>query len=140
MPQLVRLLQEGHTAKLRLRGYSMRPFLEDGRDHALLTRAEAGKVRVGDAVLAEIHPGVWALHRVVGIEGGEVTLMGDGNLVAEHCRMEDVKAVAVAFYRKGRQQPDRTDGLKWRTYSWLWMRLRPVRRYLLGIHRRIYRL
>ncbi len=33
---------------------------------------------------------------------------------------------------------DRTDGWKWKTYSWVWMRLRPIRRYLLAFYRRIW--
>ena len=52
LPEVVRLLNEGHTVTLRLRGYSMRPFLEDGRDKALLTKPSV--VKVGDPVLAEI--------------------------------------------------------------------------------------
>jgi hypothetical protein len=44
----------------------------------------------------------------------------------------------VGFYRKNRKKLDRTDGWKWRTYSWLWMHLRPIRRYLLAAYRRIW--
>ena len=34
LPEIVKLLEEGHTVTLLLRGYSMRPFLEDNRDKA----------------------------------------------------------------------------------------------------------
>lgn len=135
LPEVVRMLDEGHTVTLRLKGYSMRPFLENNRDKALL--AKAGSIRKGDPVLAEILPGHYVLHRIVDIEGGNVTLLGDGNLTVEHCRVEDVKGSVVCFYRKGRSVPDRTDGMKWRIYSFLWMRLRPIRRYLLAFYRRI---
>lgn len=135
LPEVVTLLKQGHTVTLPLRGFSMRPFLEDGRDKALLVKAEAPQV--GDAVLAEISPKTFVLHRIVAIEGDHVTLLGDGNLSTEHCLLHDVHGKATAFYRKGRQTPDRTDGRKWRTYSWWWMHLRPVRRYLLAIHRRV---
>lgn len=40
IPEIIRLLDEGHTVTLRLRGYSMRPFLEDDRDVALLVKAD----------------------------------------------------------------------------------------------------
>ncbi len=136
LPEVVRLLNEGHTVTLPLRGYSMRPFLEDGRDNALLKKAT--DVSVGDAVLAEIAPRHYVLHRIVKIEGQHVTLRGDGNLNVEHCRLSDVKAIAIGFYRKGRKTADSTDGRKWRTYSWMWMRLLPVRRYLLAFYRRIW--
>ena len=39
MPEIVKMLNEGHTVTLRLKGYSMRPFLEDERDKALLTKS-----------------------------------------------------------------------------------------------------
>ena len=129
LPEVVRLLEEGHTVTLPLRGYSMRPFLENGRDKALLRKPES--INVGDAVLAEIAPKHFVLHSIVSIKGYHVTLRGDGNLGVEHCRLGDVKATAVGFYRKGREQLDSTDGRKWRIYSWVWTRLLPLRRYLL---------
>ena len=129
LPQVVALLHEGHTATLPLRGRSMRPFLEDGRDKALLQLTD--EPRVGDAVLAEISPGHFVLHRIIKIENGKVTLRGDGNLSNEHCRVEDIRAKAIGFYRKGRSRLDSTDGRKWRIYSWWWTRLFPLRRYLL---------
>ena len=129
LPEVVRLMEEGHTVTLPLRGYSMRPFLENGRDKALLRKPKS--INVGDAVLAEIAPKHFVLHRIVSIKGDHVTLRGDGNLGVEHCRLGDVKATAVGFYRKGREQLDSTDGRKWRIYSWVWTRLLPLRRYLL---------
>ena len=129
LPQVVALLEEGHTATLPLRGRSMRPFLEDGRDKALLQIVDT--YREGDAVLAEISRGHFVLHRIIKIEGTHVTLRGDGNLGDEHCRLEDIRAKAIGFYRKGRTKLDSTDGRKWRIYSWWWTRLYPLRRYLL---------
>lgn len=136
LPQVVNLINEGHTVTLPLRGYSMRPFLEHERDKALL--AKPGKVSVGDAVLAEVYAGHYVLHRVVAINGDALTLLGDGNIACEHCRLCDVRARAIAFYRKGRSVADSTSGLKWRLYSKLWMGVRPLRRYLLAFYRRIW--
>ncbi|MBR0049848.1 MAG: S24/S26 family peptidase [Prevotella sp.] len=136
LPQVVSLLQEGHTVTLPLKGYSMRPFLEDGRDKALLALPDS--IAVGDAVLAEIAKGHYVLHRIISINGDKVTLRGDGNLTNEYCLTGDVKAKAIAFYRKGRDKADSTDGRKWKTYSWIWLRLFPIRRYLLAFYRRIW--
>lgn len=135
LPEIVKLLNEGHTVTLKLRGYSMRPFLEDGRDKALLTKAK--HVSVGMPVLAEIDKGHFVLHRVVEISGGNVVLRGDGNLAVERCKLDDIRGEAVGFYRKGRNVLDSTDGWKWRIYSFFWTALLPVRRYLLAIYRRI---
>jgi len=131
LPQLIALLQEVRTVSLPLRGRSMRPFLEDGRDKALLEAIGDRPPLTGEAVLAEIRPGHFVLHRIVDISGQRVTLRGDGNVGTETCRIGDVKARAVGFYRKGRSTPDSTDGRKWRIYSWWWTRLLPIRRYLL---------
>ena len=120
------------TATINLRGRSMRPFLEDGRDKAILQLVSIDDIRKGDAVLAEIQQGHYVLHRIDTISSdGAVTLMGDGNLGYEHCRKEDIRAKAIGFLRKGRDKADMTTGRKWRVYSWLWTRLKPVRRYLL---------
>ena len=135
LPEVVRLLNEGHTVTLRLRGYSMRPFLEDGRDKALLTKPSV--VKVGDPVLAEISKGRYVLHRVVAIDNNKVTLRGDGNLGIEKCTINDIKGAVIGFYRKGRDILDRTDGNKWKTYSYIWTRLLPIRRYLLFVHRHL---
>lgn len=136
LPEIVKMLDEGHTVTLRLRGYSMRPFLEDNRDKALLTKAIDPKV--GDPVLAEVGSKHFVLHRIVKIEGDAVTLRGDGNLGDEHCRLQDVKGAVIGFYRKGRTTLDRTDGRKWRIYSYIWMHLYPIRRWLLAFYRRIW--
>ena len=136
MPEIIKIVNEGYTVTLLLRGRSMRPFLEDGRDIAVLTAVK--EIRKGDPVLAEDRPGHYVLHRIVDISGSNITLRGDGNTCTEHCTTADIKASVKGFYRKGRKTLDRTDGLKWRVYSWIWMRLLPIRRYLLAIHRRLF--
>ena len=136
LPEVTRMVDEGHSVTIRLRGYSMRPFLENDRDKALLRKA--GDIKVGDPVLAEIAKGKYVLHRIVKIDGDDVTLLGDGNLRTEACKTDDIRAAVVGFYRKGRKTPDLVNSRKWKTYSFVWMRLRPVRRYLLAFYRRIW--
>lgn len=135
IPEIVKYIHEGHTVTLPLKGVSMRPFLENGRDKALLTKM--GDYKVGDPILAEIHPGFYVLHRIVKIEGEAITLLGDGNLTPEHCRKDDLKASVIGFYRKGKARPDLITGRKWKVYSYMWMALRPVRRWLLAFYRLI---
>ena len=98
LPEVARFLEEGHTVTFGLKGYSMRPFLEHGRDKALLSKPTT--LQKGDAVLAEISTGVFVLHRIVKIEGDNITLRGDGNLATEHCKREDIRGFALGFYRK----------------------------------------
>lgn len=136
LPEVVKMLNERHTVTLRLRGFSMRPFLEDGRDKALLTKPVT--IKKGDAVLAEVTPGHYVLHRIISIKGENVVLRGDGNIGIERCSLADIKGFAIGFYRKGRTKLDRTNGLKWRVYSLVWTTLFPLRRYLLAFYRRIW--
>lgn len=137
LPLVVQMIREGHTVTLPLRGNSMRPFLVHGRDKALLTAVKT--LRVGLPVLAEAGAGHYVLHRIVALDGDSVTLLGDGNLATEHCRRNDVKALAAGFYRKGSTVPDLITSWKWRVYSALWMRLTPFRRYLLLLHHALFR-
>ena len=136
LPEVVKILNEGHTVTLRLRGYSMRPFLENDRDKALLVKPSS--IKVGDPVLAEVNPLHFVLHRIDSIEGDNVTLRGDGNLGVEHCKKENIVGAVIGLYRKGIKEIDATDAWKRRTYSYIWTRLLPLRRYLLGAYRRIW--
>lgn len=136
LAEVTAMVSQGHTVTLPLRGFSMRPFLEDRRDKALLTSPDG--LAVGDVVLAEIAPGRYVLHRLIALDEHQAILRGDGNLANEYCRPCDIRAKAVGFYRKGRATPDRTDSRKWRIYSWWWMRLYPLRRYLLFVYRLLF--
>lgn len=135
LPEIVKLINEGHTVTLRLKGFSMRPFLENNRDKALLTKPV--HIKVGLPVLAQISPGTYVLHRIVGINGDNITLLGDGNLTTESCHRKDIEALAIGFYRKGRNKLDSIYSAKWKIYSMLWTSLRPIRRYLLFIYRHL---
>lgn len=87
--QVKEAIREGHTVTINVKGYSMRPFLEHCRDKVRL--APFTDLKVGDAVLAEISPDVYVLHRIMNIDGDNVRLMGDGNLSGmEVCRKADV--------------------------------------------------
>ena len=114
----------------------MRPFLESNRDIGILISPK--NVKVGDPVLAEIEPRHYVLHRIIKIENDNVTLMGDGNYHCEYCKTCDIRASVVGFIRKGRHKVDRTDGMKWKTYSWFWVKMRPMRRWLLAFYRYIW--
>lgn len=138
MPHVIDLLQEGHTVTIVLKGRSMRPFLEDGRDKGLIAKLHNPKR--GDVVLAEVRKGEYVLHRIMRIKGQNVTLMGDGNMSGEHCTLDDLKGFAVGFYRKGSGKLEKTNSAKWKIYSLVWTILYPIRRYLLFLYRKMHNL
>ena len=134
LPQVVELINEGHTVTIMARGNSMMPFIKDGRDSLFFSNLNLD-IRVGEAVLAEIHKGVFGCHRIVEIKDGKVTLRGDGNVQGtETCRIEDVKAQLVAVTRDGKYY-DLNTSKAWKIYSFCWTRLLPLRRYLLALYR-----
>ena len=139
IPRIAQFIAEGHTTTFRVKGRSMRAFLEDGRDQVVLAPFDAAGLRRGDVVLAEVSPRCYVLHRIIAREGERLTLRGDGNLRGcETCRVDDVLGLAVGFVRKGRSKVDRTSGLKWRFYSALWPQNFLARRIALALYRYIY--
>lgn len=126
------MIREGHTATISVKGYSMRPFLEHQRDRVILD-APVG-LKEGDAVLAEIAPDHYVLHRIIALDGERVTLMGDGNVRGtESCRLGDVAGVVTHYLRPNRTLQAADPKLQRRIR--LWRRLLPVRRYLLFIYK-----
>ncbi len=110
LEEVRRQLQAGHTATFRVRGWSMRPFLEHGRDKVLLVSPKR--------------------------RAGNCTLWGDGNIIGrETCTPENVIGVADGFYIGRKERFFHVDGRVWRCYSWLWMHVTAVRRYLLWAYR-----
>lgn len=118
-----------------VKGVSMNPFLESGRDKVVLAPPRTPKI--GDVVLAEVKKETYALHRVIKIENGTFTMRGDGNplWMKETFTEKDIVGIADAFIRKGKQVS--TSSRKWRCYSAFWKAMTPMRRILLAIYRRI---
>lgn len=132
LEQVREAIREGLTATINVKGYSMRPFLENCRDRVRLA-APAG-LKVGDAVLAEVSPGVYVLHRITACREGRLVLMGDGNLRGtECCRAEDVIGVVTHYIYRCRMVAASDPWLRFRVAAW--RKALPVRRYLLYVYR-----
>ena len=133
--EAIRLVDEGVSVTLPVNGNSMLPFIIGGKESVILQKPELPKV--GDVVLAWADGYRYVVHRIVRIDGERVTLMGDGNLVGtEHCLLNDIKARVTHVV----DAKERTHYLYkgWRKRAakmWYW--LRPIRRYLLAIDRRV---
>ena len=132
--EVSKMLSEGKPYAIYVKGYSMRPFIEHTRDRVFLEKRDT--YDVGDAVLAQIAPGHYVLHRIIEKDGDNLTLQGDGNVKGvELCKMQDVSGVVTQYIR-----PNRTisaDDPKLIRRIKLWRKLRPIRRYLLFIYKAI---
>ena len=133
--EAVRLVQEGVTVTFPVTGQSMLPFIIGGKESVILYAP--GLTAVGDVVLAWVDGCRYVVHRIIRIDGDNVTLMGDGNLRGtEHCLLKDIKARVTHVV----DAKDKTHYLynRWRVRAAkLWYWLRPIRRYLLAIYRRL---
>lgn len=133
--EAVRLVKEGVSVTLPVNGNSMLPFIIGGKESVILQ--PPGLVAVGDVVLAWVENRRYVVHRIIRIDGENITLMGDGNIAGtEHCPLSGIRAKATHVVDdKGRRRYLYT---KWRMRaSRLWWILRPFRRYILAIYKRV---
>lgn len=132
--EIDRLIKEGSQVSFTPKGISMHPFIRGGKDTVLLDKPET--IQKGDIALARIPGSACVLHRVTDVTESTITLMGDGNPSGtERCRHEDIIAVAVEIRKDGKTIDCRSKSHQRKAA--IWRMLKPVRRYLLAIYRRI---
>ena len=132
----ITLVNEGMRVTFPVKGYSMLPFIIGSRESVDLIKPE--QIQVGAVVLAWVEESRYVIHRIIRIDGNQVTMMGDGNIAGvEHCRLGDVAAKAINVVTPdGKHHPLYNP---WRIKaSRLWWRLLPVRRWILAIYRRTW--
>ena len=122
------LMNEGREVTIKPLGNSMLPFIRGGQDSVRLKKMPS--VAVGDMLLVRLPGPRYVLHRLISMDGDRLTLMGDGNLVGtESCTVADVMGTVTAIERGSRV-------VKPGNGRW-WRMLKPFRRYILAIYRRI---
>jgi hypothetical protein len=137
MSEIAQLISEGHSVTITAKGYSMNPFIVHLKDEVTLGAWEDEMIKKGAVVLVKDSRGSFVLHRIIRRDGDHITLMGDGNLnITENAHIKDMIGIMKSVTKKGRTY--QTEGLTWRLYSWLWMALTPLRRWPLGLWRRLY--
>lgn len=138
LSEAVRLVNEGIEVTFPVNGRSMRPFIEGGRDSVVLVKP--GTVKRFDVVLARTEDNRHVVHRVLAVEGGRVTLMGDGNLCGrETCDMCGVLAKVTHVVRPGGVRRP-LDSASMRLAVKLWVAFLPFRRILLKLYRVCHRI
>ncbi len=133
--EALRLVDDGVSVTLPVGGSSMLPFIDGGADSVILRKPD--RPGVGDVVLAWVGGRRYVLHRIIRIHDSRITLMGDGNISAtEQCTPADIKAIATHVVRGS----GKIVGLyshRQRFAAMIWRRMRPIRKYLLAIYRKI---
>ena len=134
--EAVKLVEEGICVTLPVDGRSMLPFIIGGKDSVILEKPQ--KAEIGDIVLAWVEQCRYVVHRIIAITGDEVTLMGDGNIRGtEQCRVDDIKAT-ITYVVDEKNRRINIYNRKYRWGAYIWVKLRPVRRYLLAFYRIIW--
>ncbi len=129
MSGLETLLMEGREVEMTPKGSSMLPFIKGDRDSVVLTKP-AKPFEVGDIVLAKVG-GRYIMHRIFSVKGNDLTLMGDGNIRGtESCASSDVIGLVTEIHKENGKVVKPGKGALWRT-------LKPLRRYILAIYKRV---
>lgn len=137
MEEIRKLVSEGRTVSLTVKGNSMNPFLVSLRDQMTLGPWKNEDIRKGCVALVRDTRGNYLIHRIIERKDDTVRLIGDGNVgLYETARLDDVIAIMYSITRKGKVW--NADNKIWKLYSWLWMFILPVRRWPLGLWRRIF--
>ena len=97
-PLIYEIVSSGGAVKLEVKGNSMMPVLRNERDAVLLKKAE--NISRFDVVLFKRANGKIALHRIVEINNGTYTIIGDNQYrFDKNIKNEDFIAKAVEFHR-----------------------------------------
>lgn len=140
MREIADLTSSGYAVTITVKGNSMRPFLADGRDKVILKGLEENEknksIKRGDVLLARDLKGNIYLHRVIKRNGNLLKTQGDGNYrQTEDIVLKDIMGRVTDVIRKGKKYP--VNGCTWKTYSYIWNALRPVRHLLLAVIARL---
>lgn len=134
--EISRLIAEGKTVSITVKGYSMNPFLMHLRDQITLGPWTDGDIRRGTVALVRDVRGNVLIHRIIRRDGNINILEGDGNIgLQEKATLDGIAGIMHSITRKNRTYSSKS--FIWRAYSWIWMFLRPVRLYPLALWRKL---
>lgn len=142
---VIHLMREGREVIIPVKGYSMNPLIRQDKDLVILEGVENGtpsssgmikRVRPYDIVLFRYN-NKFILHRILSIDGNNVIIQGDGNIQGvEKCKLENIYGRATKILINGKKELDPYSKRSIRLFK-IWKFLSPIRRYILGVYRRL---
>ncbi|MCH5191168.1 MAG: S24/S26 family peptidase [Oscillospiraceae bacterium] len=136
-PVIRERLDKGGTVELPITGTSMLPLLVWGRDSVDITKTETPKN--GDIIFYRRDNGQFVLHRIIGENENGFILCGDNQWQKEYgIKPNNIIAVVTAINRNGKKFD--TDNKIYRLYSFTWVKILPIRKYLLILMRKVKKL
>ena len=100
-PVIEEILSSGGKVKITASGKSMEPVIRNGTDTVVISKIQKS-LSVGDIVLYKRNNGKLVLHRIVAINGNEITLRGDSQWTTETVDKSRALGVLEAVERNGK--------------------------------------
>jgi len=136
MPLIKEKVLAGGEITIKVKGTSMSPFFVTDQTDVTLVQPMDPLKRL-DVVLYQTLKETYALHRILKVKGEYLIICGDALNINEIIPSTHVIAIVKSFANG--------DDVTFSTNRWyltkarIWLSLRPIRRILLAIHRRIVR-
>ena len=112
-------------------GDSMMPFIKQGRDVLVISRAE-GRLKRYDVPLYKRDSGQYVLHRILKVRENDYIICGDNRYNREYgITDKHIIGVLTGIIRDGREIP--VTDRKYRIYVHLWCDFFPVRAFIIRI-------
>ena len=112
-------------------GDSMMPFIRQGRDVLVISRAE-GRLKLYDVPLYKRDSGQYVLHRILKVRENDYVICGDNRCSREYGITDrHIIGVLTGIIRDGREIP--VTDRKYRIYVHLWCDFFPVRAFFIRI-------
>ena len=112
-------------------GDSMMPFIKQGRDVLVISKAE-GKLKRYDVPLYKRDSGQYVLHRILKVRENDYVICGDNRCSREYGITDrHIIGVLTGIIRDGREIP--VTDRKYRIYVHIWCDFFPVRAFIIRI-------
>ena len=132
-------LKNGKSVKILADGTSMFPFIHGGKDFTEIVPLNEKEGLVRWNAYFFNYNGKYIIHRFIEEDGDKLVMMGDGNIAIQE-RVDRNNVIGTLKYIhsfKGSTIDCTTT--KWRRTGKIWHKLKPTRRYLLALIRRMER-
>jgi len=132
-----KVLREGKSVDIRVKGNSMRPFLFNGEVVTIAPLLPQSELTEGLIVLADTDFGQVMMHRIRRITGERIIMQGDGNLYQrEEIRREQIFGIAKTFRKGERNLSLYTPARRMAARMWRFYPIRRIGLFLLRIFKR----
>lgn len=123
--EVLKSLEHSESVTIPMRGKSMFPLIQEGRDAVRIKKIDTPQLNKGDLVLFQVN-GTYILHRYIGMVNKFYHMRGDGLINrGEFCKQEDIKAIVTDIIN-GNSQIISTHSFRWRFLSLLWLWVKPI--------------